>query len=179
MLALATKVLTDYGKVLAQVQPGLHGLPELLLPHSKQQIRGAILMLLENLDAEQTAIKESLARGYVYLAQFVPDEDCRADQLDRRPHQQPHVGERTGAPPAQSYKKWTWNARWKNCNRWASVSTKRSSPKNKTPRHARRRGFRRFDFLLDLDELQLEHERFVRSDARRLAAFAVGEFGRE
>ncbi len=76
MLALATKVLTDYGKVLAQVQPGLHGLPQSLLPHSKQQIRGAILMLLENLDPEQTAIKESLARGYVYLAQFVPDEDA-------------------------------------------------------------------------------------------------------
>jgi hypothetical protein len=76
MMALATKVLTDYGKVLAQVQPGLHGLPQSLLPHSKQQIRGAILMLLENLDPEQTAIKESLARGYVYLAQFVPDEDA-------------------------------------------------------------------------------------------------------
>ena len=76
MLALATKVLTDYGKVLAQVQPGLHGLPESLLPHSKAQIRNAILMLLENLEPEQTAIKESLARGYVYLAQFVPDEDA-------------------------------------------------------------------------------------------------------
>jgi hypothetical protein len=68
MLALATKVLTDYGKVLAQVQPGLHGLPESLLPHSKAQIR--------NLEPEQTAIKESLARGYVYLAQFVPDADA-------------------------------------------------------------------------------------------------------
>ena len=76
MLALATKVLTDYGKVLAQVQPGLHGLPESLLPHSKAQIRNAILMLLENLEPEQTAIKESLARGYVYLAQFIPDEDA-------------------------------------------------------------------------------------------------------
>lgn len=76
MLALATKVLTDYGKVLAQVQPGLHGLPESLLPHSKAQIRNAILMLLENLEPEQTAIKESLARGYVYLAQFVPDADA-------------------------------------------------------------------------------------------------------
>jgi hypothetical protein len=76
MLALATKVLTDYGKVLAHVQPGLHGLPESLLPHSKAQIRNAILMLLENLEPEQTAIKESLARGYVYLAQFVPDADA-------------------------------------------------------------------------------------------------------
>ena len=76
MLALATKVITDYGKVLAQVQPGLHGLPESLLPHSKAQIRNAIFMLLENLEPEHTALKESLARGYVYLAQFIPDHDA-------------------------------------------------------------------------------------------------------
>jgi hypothetical protein len=76
MLALATKVVTDYGKVLAQVQPGLHGLPESLLPHSKAQIRNAIFMLLENLEPEHTALKESLARGYVYLAQFLPDADA-------------------------------------------------------------------------------------------------------
>ena len=76
MLALATKVVTDYGKVLAQVQPGLHGLPESLLPHSRSQIRNAIFMLLENLEPEHTALKESLARGYVYLAQFIPDADA-------------------------------------------------------------------------------------------------------
>ncbi|MEO8803941.1 MAG: hypothetical protein ABI304_10580 [Rudaea sp.] len=78
MFALATKVVTDYGKVLAQVQPGLHGLPESLLPHSKVQIRTAIFTLLENLEPEHTALKESLARGYVYLAQFVPDADAAA-----------------------------------------------------------------------------------------------------
>jgi len=76
MLALATKVVTDYGKGLAQVQPGLHGLPEALLPHSRAQIRNAIFMLLENLEPEHTALKESLARGYVYLAQFIPDNDA-------------------------------------------------------------------------------------------------------
>ena len=76
MLALATKVVADYGKVLAQVQPGLQGLPESLLPHSKVQIRNAIFMLLENLEPEHTALKESLARGYVYLAQFIPDGDA-------------------------------------------------------------------------------------------------------
>jgi hypothetical protein len=76
MFALATKVVTDYGKVLAQVQPGLHGLPESLLPHSRAQIRSAIFMLLENLEPEHTALKESLARGYVYLAQFIPDDDA-------------------------------------------------------------------------------------------------------
>src|SRR5678816_1279568 len=76
MLALATKVVRDYGKVLAEVIPGVHGLPESLLPHSKDQIRSAIFMLLENLEPEHTALKESLARGYVYLAQFVPDIDA-------------------------------------------------------------------------------------------------------
>jgi hypothetical protein len=54
----------------------VHGLPESLLPHSKAQIRSAIAMLLENLEPEHTALKESLARGYVYLAQFVPDADA-------------------------------------------------------------------------------------------------------
>jgi hypothetical protein len=76
MLALATKVVRDYGKVLAEVIPGVHGLPESLLPHSKDQIRNAIFMLLENLEPEHNALKESLARGYVYLAQFVPDIDA-------------------------------------------------------------------------------------------------------
>jgi hypothetical protein len=76
MLALATKVVRDYGKVLAEVIPGVHGLPESLLPHSKAQIRSAIAMLLEYLEPEHTALKESLARGYVYLAQFVPDADA-------------------------------------------------------------------------------------------------------
>lgn len=76
MLALAAKVVRDYGKVLAEVIPGVHGLPESLLPHSKAQIRSAITMLLENLEPEHTALKESLARGYVYLAQFVPDADA-------------------------------------------------------------------------------------------------------
>ncbi|MHB8447579.1 MAG: hypothetical protein ACYC7G_05080 [Rudaea sp.] len=83
MLALATKVVTDYGRVLAQVQPGLHGVPESRLPHSKAQIRDAIVMLLQHLEPEHTALKESLARGYVYLAQFIPDAD--ADVLSESP----------------------------------------------------------------------------------------------
>ncbi len=77
MFALATKIVSDYGKVLAQVEPGLHGLPESLLPHSRARIRDAIFMLLKNLEPEHSALKESLARGYVYLAQFVPDDDAR------------------------------------------------------------------------------------------------------
>lgn len=85
MFALATKVVTDYGRVLASVQPGLHGMPESLLPHSRTQIRAAIRMLLKNLEPEQTALRESLARGYVYLAQFVPDADAINPEHNAKP----------------------------------------------------------------------------------------------
>lgn len=77
MLALATKVVTDYGKVLAKAPPGLYGLPQSLLPHSKDQIRRAIKMLLKNIGPEHAELKEGLTRGYVYLAQFVPDDQAQ------------------------------------------------------------------------------------------------------
>jgi hypothetical protein len=76
MLALATKVVGDYGKVLARVAPDVYGLPVSLLPHPKAQIREAIVSLLEQLGADQVEIKEGLRRGYVYLAQFVSDEEA-------------------------------------------------------------------------------------------------------
>lgn len=91
MLALATKVVTDYGRVLAKTQPGLQGMPESLLPHSRVQIRDAIRMLLKHLEPEQTALRESLARGYVYLAQFVPDADTVPDAPDATPGKAPDL----------------------------------------------------------------------------------------
>lgn len=89
MLALATKVVSDYGKVLARVQPGLQGMPESLLPYSRPKIREAILMLLKHLEPEHSAVKESLARGYVYLAQFVPDAEATALQSDSAAQSEP------------------------------------------------------------------------------------------
>ena len=76
MLALATKVVSDYGKVLARVEPGVYGLPQSLLPHSKDRIRTAIRLLLRSLPGEHVELREGLARGYVYLAQFVGDEEA-------------------------------------------------------------------------------------------------------
>ncbi|MEO7199327.1 MAG: hypothetical protein ABIY56_03825 [Dokdonella sp.] len=76
MLALATKIVGDYGKVLAQVEPGVYGLPESLLPHSRERLQHAILTLLSQLDAEHVDIKQGLRQGYVYLSQFVSDEDA-------------------------------------------------------------------------------------------------------
>ncbi len=81
MLALATKVVSDYGKVLAHATPGLYGLPLSLLPHSKDQIRRAIKMLLKNIGPEHAELKEGLTRGYVYLAQFVPDAEAEQAAL--------------------------------------------------------------------------------------------------
>jgi hypothetical protein len=73
MLALATRVVSDYGKVLARVDPGVYGLPQSLLPHPKDRIRHAIRSLLRELPTEHVELREGLARGYVYLCQFVDD----------------------------------------------------------------------------------------------------------
>ncbi|HOX70370.1 MAG: hypothetical protein WAS23_04920 [Dokdonella sp.] len=73
---MATKVVSDFGKVLSMVEPGVYGLPESLLPHTRESIRFAILTLLRNLGADHPEVKEGLRQGYVYLAQFVGDEDA-------------------------------------------------------------------------------------------------------
>lgn len=74
MLAMATRVVSDYGKVLAAVRPDIYALPESLLPHPKERIRAALRALLEQMPLDQIELREGLARGYVYLVQFVPDQ---------------------------------------------------------------------------------------------------------
>ena len=81
MLALATRVVSDYGKVLAHVSPGVYGLPQSLLPYPKERIRAALRFLLHEVAPEHPELREGLARGYVYLAQFVDDGD--ADTIAR------------------------------------------------------------------------------------------------
>lgn len=76
MLALATRVVTDYGKVLASVRPDVYAMRQSLLPHPKQRIHEALSFLLQQMPMDQLELREGLARGYVYLAQFVPDEDA-------------------------------------------------------------------------------------------------------
>ena len=76
MLGMATKVVSDYGKVLSMVEPGVYGLPESLLPHHRESIRFAILTLLRELGPGHPEVKEGLRQGFVYLAQFVGDEDA-------------------------------------------------------------------------------------------------------
>lgn len=77
MIAIATRVVSDYGRVLASIQPGLYGLPESLLPHQRARIHRALVTLLKRTEPEPEleAIREGLVRGLVYLAQFVPDDE--------------------------------------------------------------------------------------------------------
>ncbi len=76
MLGMATKVVSDFGKVLSMVEPGVYGLPESLLPHTRESIRFAILTLLRELGPGHPEVKEGLRQGYVYLAQFIGDNDA-------------------------------------------------------------------------------------------------------
>lgn len=76
MLALATKVLNDYSKVLANLEPANLGFSESFLPHSKTAIREATKSALQHLGDAQPGLREALIRGYVYLEQFVPDAEA-------------------------------------------------------------------------------------------------------
>ena len=76
MLDIAVKLVKEYGKTLSKVnhELGVYGYPESILPASRSQIRSAILFILKRVDHEDPKIIEGLVRGYVYLAQFIPDD---------------------------------------------------------------------------------------------------------
>lgn len=76
MIALATKVLNDYSKMLANIEPSNLGFAQSFLPHSKTAIREATKTALSHLGSGQPELREALIRGYVYLEQFVPDEQA-------------------------------------------------------------------------------------------------------
>jgi hypothetical protein len=75
MLALATKVVSKYGHVLGSLPANPMGMPESSLPYSKAQIREALVFLLGQVAPSEVDIREGLKRGYVYLAQFMPDRE--------------------------------------------------------------------------------------------------------
>ncbi len=76
MLGLATKILKDYGQLLGTIEPGCCALPISFLPHSKRAIREASLQVLQTLDGTNTTLRDALIRGYVFLAQFVEDDEA-------------------------------------------------------------------------------------------------------
>lgn len=87
MLAMATKVLNDYSKVLAALEPANLGFAQSFLPHSKTAIRQATKTALTHLGKAQPQLREALQRGYVYLEQFVPDDEAEVLMLAALPVQ--------------------------------------------------------------------------------------------
>lgn len=75
-LKQAQQIVNAYGKLLAQLDASHYGHPESSLPHDKDQIKSAIHLLLWELDGSDKTICDSLAQSYVYLAQFVPDDEA-------------------------------------------------------------------------------------------------------
>lgn len=76
MLTIATRIVSEYGNILNQTDSGLYGHPDSCLPHDKARIREAILTVFEQLGQLRPDIRHGLIHGFVYLAQFVPDQDA-------------------------------------------------------------------------------------------------------
>lgn len=72
----AQQVVNAYGKILAQIDASNYGHPVSLLPCDKDEIKSAIQLLLWELEGENEEISNSLAQSYVYLAQFIPDDEA-------------------------------------------------------------------------------------------------------
>jgi hypothetical protein len=76
VLAVAGKILRDYGRVLGEIEPGCAALPRSLLPHPRGAIQEATLRALAMLNPADDALRDALIRGFVFLAQFVDDDDA-------------------------------------------------------------------------------------------------------
>jgi hypothetical protein len=76
MIALAGKILRDYGRVLGAIEPGCCALPRSFLPYSPNAIREATLHVLQSLGPGDEALRDALIRGFVFLAQFIDDDEA-------------------------------------------------------------------------------------------------------
>lgn len=75
MHKLAQKIIEEYRKTLDREGVQVHGICESALPYDRDQIKSAIIDMLEQLDEDEIDLKESLATSYIQLGLFMPDED--------------------------------------------------------------------------------------------------------
>ncbi len=74
-LESAEKVVSAYGKVLAEMEPSFYGLPLSKLPFTITEIKDSIYCVLNVLKDDNQEIKDSLTNAYVFLGQFMPDDE--------------------------------------------------------------------------------------------------------
>ena len=75
-LQLAEQIVQDYGKLLGNITLAAYAHPGSLLPHTKDQIKDAIQLLLAELGQDNKDVRNSLIEAYVLLAKFISEEDA-------------------------------------------------------------------------------------------------------
>ena len=75
-LIQAEQIIQDYGKLLGDITLAAYAHPGSLLPHTKDQIKDAIQLLLTEIGQDNTDIRNSLIEAYVLLAKFISEEDA-------------------------------------------------------------------------------------------------------
>jgi len=74
-LDAAEKVISAYGKILAIKEPSFYGLPMSELPFTITEIKDAIYCILNVLEDDKQDIRESLTNAYIFLGQFISDDE--------------------------------------------------------------------------------------------------------
>lgn len=82
-IELAEIVVSEYGKLLSTIEPSLYGIPRSKLPYDKEVIKSAIQTLLLNIERSNEGIHDGLTQAYVYIAQFIPDEQVEIAERGR------------------------------------------------------------------------------------------------
>lgn len=80
-LEFAEKALAAYGKILAATEPSFYGLPLSRLPYTINEIKDAIYTVLNTIDSNDKQIIDSLTNAYMFLGQFIPDDELLTVQL--------------------------------------------------------------------------------------------------
>ncbi len=75
-LKQAEQVTQDYGKLLGDITLASYAHPGSLLPHTKDQIKDAIQLLLTEIGPDSADVRNSLIEAYVLLAKFISEEDA-------------------------------------------------------------------------------------------------------
>lgn len=74
-LEFAEKALAAYGKLLSAIEPSFYGLPLSKLPYTINEIKDSIYTVLNTIDKNDQQIIDSLTNAYMFLGQFIPDDE--------------------------------------------------------------------------------------------------------
>lgn len=76
-------IVSQYGKLLSDIEPSIYGIEISRLPYTKEMIKVAIQTLLLTIDKDDDKIQEGLIQAYVYLAQFIDDDKVKIAEHGR------------------------------------------------------------------------------------------------